>query len=137
MGSSWNPDLTRLGPDAATITFRQLRQALGGSTAPLKAVLLDQARVSGLGNLLVDEILWRDRIDPRRSAGALTETDLRDLAGRIRSTVRLLTRRGGSHTGDLMAHRQRGGRCPRCGAALQRESVGGRTTYWCPEEQRR
>ena len=59
-----DPDESRLGPDALTLTARQLDHALGKSTAPVKAVLMDQHRIAGLGNLLVDEALWRAGIDP-------------------------------------------------------------------------
>ncbi|MEO6987196.1 MAG: DNA-formamidopyrimidine glycosylase family protein, partial [Aquihabitans sp.] len=65
-GVELDPDLGALGPDAWTLTAPQLRAALGVSKAPLKARLLDQARVAGLGNLLVDETLWRAGIDPAR-----------------------------------------------------------------------
>lgn len=131
-----DPDTARLGPDAATITTAQLRVALGTSSAPLKARLLDQARVAGLGNLLVDETLWRAGLDPARVAGSIDAGEERRLAGAIRQTVAELTRRGGSHTGDLQVARRRGASCPRDGAPLQRRTIGGRTTYSCPVHQR-
>src|SRR3954451_12207615 len=58
-GVQLDPDEESLGPDAAAITYRELVDALDASTAPLKARLMDQRRVAGLGNLLTDEILWR------------------------------------------------------------------------------
>jgi formamidopyrimidine-DNA glycosylase len=126
-----DPDVGRLGPDAWSITTGQLRSALAGSSTPLKARLLDQARVAGLGNLLVDETLWRARLDPARPAGSLTDAELRRLQRQIRSTVSDLFERGGSHRGDLHEERRRDGRCPRCGRPLQRRTIGGRTTYSC------
>jgi formamidopyrimidine-DNA glycosylase len=131
-GAEIDPDTARLGPDAAALTADQLRGAIGHSTAPIKAALLDQCRVAGLGNLLVDESLWRARVPPRLPAGQLGSERSAPLASTVRSTVRLLTRRGGSHTGDLQPHRRPGGGCPRCGRPLDRDRVGGRTTYWCP-----
>jgi formamidopyrimidine-DNA glycosylase len=130
-GVELDPHVESLGPDAATITVGQLRAALAGSHAPLKARLLDQSRLAGLGNLLVDETLWRARLDPARPAGGLDEAELRRLRRRIVDTVADLSARGGSHTGDLQEHRHRSGRCPRCGAPLARTTVGGRTTYAC------
>lgn len=130
------PDEHRLGPDAASLTARELRDALRGSRAPLKACLLDQARIAGLGNLLVDEILWREGVDPARPASDLADDQVAPLAREIRSTIRLLTRRGGSHCGDLQDERHRDGHCPKDGAPLLRRQVGGRTTYSCPEHQR-
>jgi formamidopyrimidine-DNA glycosylase len=134
-GVELDPDLDALGPEASTVTVAQLRGALGRSTAPLKAALLDQHRLAGLGNLLVDETLWRVGLDPARPAGSLDPDEQRRLAAGIRSTVRTLDRRGGSHTGDLQHARARGAVCPRCGAPLLRRTIGGRTTYSCPVEQ--
>jgi formamidopyrimidine-DNA glycosylase len=131
-----DPDVGALGPDAWSITLRQLRAAVAGSTAPLKARLLDQSRVAGLGNLLVDEVLWRAGLDPGRPAGALAPDELARLHRQVRATVQRSFDRGGSHTGDLMAERRRDGVCPRDGAALQRRTIGGRTTYSCPIHQR-
>jgi formamidopyrimidine-DNA glycosylase len=131
-----DPDETRLGPDATTLDRAALGRALGRSRAPLKAVLMDQSRIAGLGNLLTDEVLWRAGLDPAREAGGLDDTERAELARTIRHTVRVLGRRGGSHTGDLQTSRARGGICPRDGAELQRRTVGGRTTYSCPVHQR-
>jgi formamidopyrimidine-DNA glycosylase len=130
------PDVDALGPDALRITRPQLVAALAGVRAPLKAALLDQHRVAGLGNLLVDEILWRAGLDPARPSASLTDEELRHLHATMRSALRQLTRRGGSHTGDLQVARIRGGLCPRDGAPLERRVVGGRTTYSCPAHQR-
>lgn len=135
-GVELDPDLDRLGPDAARVSAAQLRVALAGSATPLKARLLDQARLAGLGNLLVDETLWRVGLAPDRPAGELTADQVRDLAAGVRATVSLLSRRGGSHLGDLQEQRHRAGVCPADGAPLRRETVGGRTTYWCPRHQR-
>ncbi len=135
-GVELDPDVDRLGPDAMTLTTPQVRRALEGSAAPIKARMLDQARVAGLGNLLTDEILWRAGIRPDREAGSVTDELQRRLARTVRETVGLLFARGGSHTGDLQPQRNRSGRCPRDGAELRRDTIGGRTTYWCPAHQR-
>lgn len=135
-GVELDPDLSLLGPDAWSVTLGQLRAALGDSTAPLKARLLNQGALAGLGNLLVDETLWRAGLDPNRPARSVTGADLARLQRRIRSTIETLDERGGSHTGDLQAERHRGGVCPLDGVPLDRRAVGGRTTYSCPSHQR-
>ncbi|MCU1354454.1 MAG: DNA-(apurinic or apyrimidinic site) lyase, partial [Acidimicrobiales bacterium] len=135
-GVELEPDTSGLGPDALAITEAELRRVLATSTAPLKARLLDQARIAGLGNLLVDETLWRAGLDPARAARSLTPAEVRRLHRHIGRTVRLLDERGGSHTGDLQSERRVEGRCPRDGAELQRRTVGGRTTWSCPVHQR-
>jgi formamidopyrimidine-DNA glycosylase len=135
------PDEDRLGPDALSVSRRQLRAALdvgsgrSGTAAPLKARLMDQERLAGVGNLLADEILWRAALAPGRRT-PLNDDEQRVLHTSLRSTLRQLARRGGAHTGDLMEERHAEGRCPLDGAELRREVVGGRTTYWCPVHQR-
>jgi formamidopyrimidine-DNA glycosylase len=128
-----DPDESRLGPDALTLTYKQLDHALDARTAPVKAVLMDQARVAGLGNLLVDESLWRAGVDPVHLPVDLDEDARRGLHRAIRSAVRVLGKRGGSHTGDMP--RGPDAVCPRDGTPLQRRTVGGRTTYSCPTHQ--
>jgi formamidopyrimidine-DNA glycosylase len=130
-----DPDESRFGPDATVVDRPGLDRALGKSRAPLKAVLMDQSRIAGLGNLLTDEVLWRAGLDPARGAGELDDRERTALLRAIRQTLRVLGRRGGSHTGDLQASRARGGVCPLDGAELLRRTVGGRTTYSCPVHQ--
>lgn len=135
-GVSLDPDEDRLGPDAATLTIGELRRALDGSHAPLKARLMDQSRVAGVGNLVADEALWRAGLDPARAAGSLDAAELRRLQRHVVATVDDFVRNGGSHTGVLLPHRVDGGRCPRDGTPLIRRTVGGRTTWSCPGHQR-
>jgi formamidopyrimidine-DNA glycosylase len=108
---------------------------VGRGAAPVKARIMDQSVVSGVGNLLADEILWRARLSPRLAAGELDDAQLDELRRAVRAATRNAVRRGGAHTGDLNPHRVRGGACPRCGTPLARATIGGRTTYWCPREQ--
>jgi formamidopyrimidine-DNA glycosylase len=131
-----DPDEAAFGVEASTVTPAVLRSVLARSDAPLKARLLDQNRIAGIGNLLVDEILWRAGLDPARPASGLTPNELRRLHRHLRSTITELTERGGSHTGDLHLARVRGSTCPKDGAPLVRRTVGGRTTYSCPRHQR-
>jgi formamidopyrimidine-DNA glycosylase len=129
-----DPDESRLGPDAMTLTFAQLDHALAQRTAPIKAVLMDQHRIAGLGNLLVDESLWRAGIAPTRLALTIDPAERKVLHRAIRTALRTLDRRGGSHTGDMP--RALDAPCPRDGNPLRRDRVAGRTTYWCPVHQR-
>jgi formamidopyrimidine-DNA glycosylase len=135
-GVQLDPPEAALGHDAASITLGQLSRALAGSRAPLKARLMDQARVAGVGNLIADEVLWRAGLSPARAAGGLTPAEVRRLHRHLRGALHEMTSRGGSHTGDLMDQRRPGGVCPRDGQPLRRDTVGGRTTWWCPAHQR-
>jgi formamidopyrimidine-DNA glycosylase len=130
-----DPDLSGLGPDAASVSLRVFRGALGTSEVAVKARLLDQSKLAGVGNLIADEALWQSGIDPARPSVSLDDEEVRRLHRGLRKTIDRLTRRGGSHTGDLQDSRRRGAPCPRCGAMLARRTIGGRTTYSCPREQ--
>jgi len=130
-----DPKIDALGPDAAEVGREQFRARVGRGDAPLKARIMDQAVIAGVGNLLADEALWRAKLDPRRAAGDLDEAELDRLRREIRFATRRAIERGGVHTGDVIEHRTRDGHCPRCGAPMARGTVGGRTTYWCSAEQ--
>ena len=129
------PDFSHVGPDAAEVSREQFRDRIGRGSAPVKARLLDQKAISGVGNLLADEILWQAGISPQRRTGSLSDDELDELRRATRRAIRNAIRRGGAHTGELNPERQAGGRCPRCGTELSRARIGGRTTYWCPEHQ--
>jgi formamidopyrimidine-DNA glycosylase len=135
-GVELDPDEGRLGPDLYTITRGELVAAVGVGVVAVKARLLDQARVAGVGNLLADETMWRAGIDPTRQAASLSSQEFTTLHRTLRTVVSQLTARGGSHCGDLHAARRRDGVCPRDGTTLLRRQVGGRTTFSCPEHQR-
>jgi len=135
-GVELDPPVVRLGPDALGVTPAALARALAGSRAPLKARLMDQSRLAGVGNLAADEALWRAGLDPGRPAGSLSPAELRRLHRHLQATLADLIAGGGSHRGELMAERRPGGVCPKDGAPLVRRTVGGRTTWSCPRHQR-
>jgi formamidopyrimidine-DNA glycosylase len=130
------PNIEALGPDAGEVDRTRFRELLARSRAPIKARLMDQAVMAGVGNLMADEILWRALIDPRRPAADLDDEEVNRVWRDMRTIIRMSVRRGRAGVTELIPERRRGGHCPRCGTALERGAVGGRTTYWCPREQR-
>ena len=134
-GVELEPEESRLGPDAATVTVEELKAALGRSAAPIKARLLDQSRIAGIGNLLADDLLWRAGIDPIRPALSLTDDEVAALREAVVTTFRELGERGGSHMGEMRAAAALDGLCPLDGTPLLRRQVGGRTTWSCPTHQ--
>jgi formamidopyrimidine-DNA glycosylase len=130
-----NPDFSRLGPDAMEVDLVTFRRRLGTSRAPIKARLMDQAVIAGVGNLIADEMLWRARIDPARPTHDLTAIEIGGLHRSLRSTLRYAIRHGGSHAGHIISARHSAGRCPRCGALMQWARIGGRSTWSCGKEQ--
>ena len=109
--------------------------------SPIKAILLDQRLFPGIGNWMADEILWQAGLAPQRLGGSLSAAEIQLLYRKVRAVsrkaVQTISRSGGDHFGRpprewLFSSRWRaGGKCPRCGAALRRGAVGGRTTCWC------
>jgi formamidopyrimidine-DNA glycosylase len=132
-----NPDIDALGPDAAEVTPDQFRALITRGTIAVKARLLDQSKIAGVGNLLADEILWQARLPPATPVSRLRRRDVDRLYLALRSVLAAATAEGGgAHTGDVIAARRPGGSCPRCGAEMVHGMVGGRSTWWCSREQR-
>jgi formamidopyrimidine-DNA glycosylase len=127
-----NPDFSHVGPDAAEVGRDEFRRRIGSGRAPIKGRLLDQGAISGIGNLLADQVLWQARIAPGHRVSELSEADLDRLRRELRSAVRSAIRKGGAHTGRFVATRGPEGVCPRDGTPLSKGVFGGRTTYWCP-----
>jgi formamidopyrimidine-DNA glycosylase len=132
-----DPPLEDLGPDAATISEAQFASAVQRGHAPVKARLLDQHALAGVGNLLADEILWRAGVNPARPVDTFSGAECQRLYESLRETIDEALRDGGVHTLPLSSHRKPGEHCPRDGAELRRTTVGGRTTFWCPVHQAR
>ena len=130
-----DPEIAALGPDALGITPAVFRSAMGHGSSPVKARLLDQAAVAGVGNLLADETLWLAKINPATRVNALDRTEVDRLGRALRRALRSATDKGGVHTGAVIAARLPGGRCPRCHAEMRHATVGGRSTWWCSREQ--
>jgi formamidopyrimidine-DNA glycosylase len=129
------PNLDALGPDAAEVGREEFRKLVGRGRAPVKARLMDQSVVAGIGNLLADEALWRAEVAPTRLAGELSEDELDAIRREVRAANREAIRGGSLAVGKFVPYRERGGPCPRCGTELRVTRIGGRTTYWCPREQ--
>ena len=127
-----NPDFSHVGPDAANVGRDAFRSLIGAGRTAVKARLLNQGVISGVGTLLADQALWQARIAPGHSTAELTDEDLDRLRRELRGAIRSAIRKGGVHTGAFIPARGRDGHCPRCGHALSRASIGGRTSYWGP-----
>jgi formamidopyrimidine-DNA glycosylase len=131
-----NPPVEQLGPDAQRITPAQFRAALAaGTTAPVKARIMDQRRIAGIGNLLADEILWHARIHPARIASELTAPEQSRLLRASRDAIRTALRDGGVHNLTIIPYRRRGSACPRDHAPMSTGMIDGRTSWWCSAEQ--
>jgi formamidopyrimidine-DNA glycosylase len=138
----------RLGrePLAQTFTTKRLGETLAGRRAPVKAAILDQRRLAGVGNIYADEALWRARIHPQRPAGELGEDELRALHRGIRAALKAGIARQGATLRDYrtpdggsgkMQHEfkvygREGEPCERCRRPIEKTRAAGRGTWFCP-----
>ncbi|MET7992668.1 DNA-formamidopyrimidine glycosylase family protein [Amycolatopsis sp. NPDC005232] len=130
-----DPHIELLGPDAAAVTPAEFRTAITKGTAPVKARLLDQHALAGIGNLLADEILWRARVHPAHRVDELDRPAVDRLLRATRGSVTAALDHGGVHTLTVIPYRKPGAQCPRDHAPMARGKVGGRTSWWCSAEQ--
>lgn len=142
--------IARLGRDALIDLpqSRELAALLEGRQAPIKALLLDQVIVAGIGNIYADESLHRAKLSPRRGGGSLQPAEIQALRRAIRDTLRHALRWGGTslddlayllpdgRTGDyvkrLRAYGREGEPCRRCGGEIVRTVIRARSSFWCP-----
>jgi formamidopyrimidine-DNA glycosylase len=142
----------RLGPEPLEPAFTGdvLRDLAKGRRAPVKAFLLDQSRIAGIGNIYADEALWRARIHPLKPAGRLRGQDFERLREAIVQTLeagiasfgasiddyRHVDGERGSMQERFLVHLREGEPCPRCGTSIVKLRAAGRGTYVCPHCQR-
>ncbi|HEY5161040.1 MAG TPA: bifunctional DNA-formamidopyrimidine glycosylase/DNA-(apurinic or apyrimidinic site) lyase [Gaiellaceae bacterium] len=143
----------RVGPEPLEPDFSPelLRGRLAGRRTALKAALLDQRTLAGLGNIYVDEALWSARLHPATAAGSLSRQAILRLHGAIRETLELgIARQGatlrdyalpdgesGSMQHEFRVYGRGGEPCERCGTAISKTRIAGRGTWFCPRCQRR
>jgi formamidopyrimidine-DNA glycosylase len=129
-----------IGPDALEITLSQFKAILGKHRGAVKAILLNQQLIAGIGNLYADEILFRARIHPAAEAARLSDKDLARLFRAMRyaleKAITLKTDFNRLPKSWLLTHRGKRGRCPRCGRTLKSATIGGRTSWFCAHCQK-
>lgn len=127
-----------LGPDALDVDRERLGELLADRRGGIKSALMDQELVAGLGNELVDEILWRAQVHPQTPVGELDDDALDAVHHQMRDVLTDAVRAGHVPSGPTWLNGQRDAQeptCPHDGTPLERDQVAGRTTFWCPEEQ--
>lgn len=146
--ASWGA-LSAMGPEPADLDPEGLHRALRGRSAPIKALLLDQRIVAGLGNIYACEALHRAGINPRRAAGRLSLQSVARLVESVREVIAEAIEAGGSTLRDyarpdgelgyfstrFSVYDREGGACA-CGGTVRRIVQSGRSTFYCPKCQR-
>lgn len=130
-----------LGPDALDprLDYASFSRALGSSRALIKAALMDQRLIAGIGNVYSDEILFQARIHPESRVNALDEAARSRLYHAMKSVLKIAVEREAEPERMpkhfLLSHRRAGVACPRCGGKVARRAIGGRSSYYCPQCQ--
>ncbi len=135
----------KLGPDALEITEEQFIKVVKQKRKPIKAVLMDQQTIAGVGNIYAAEILFKSKIDPRRRADRVSVKNLAkvhhymqqllkkgiELKGDSTSDFRLIDGSKGGYQNYHLVYNLKGNNCPECEGVIKRCVVGGRGTYYC------
>ncbi|WP_138992538.1 Fpg/Nei family DNA glycosylase [Larkinella sp. C7] len=139
----------KIGKDGLEITFSELTGQVRRKKALIKPLLMDQTTVAGLGNWIVDEVLFQAKVHPETRTERLTDDEIRQLYDAIRLVLTTAIRHEAQYRDfpagflihvrewdnspydDVEAHKF----CPRCGTRIEKIEVGGRTTYFCPSDQ--
>lgn len=139
----------KIGPDGLDVSMDELSAKTQRSASPIKPLLMNQSTVAGLGNWIVDEVLFQAQINPKRLAKTLSSDEVR----RVHEAIKKVLTTAIQHEADyarfpksFLIHAREWAaspyensdehtRCPRCGGPLSIEQVGGRTTYFCPNCQ--
>jgi len=143
-----HPMTAKLGPNALDLSSDQFRALLKGRRGAIKPFLLNQARIAGIGNVTVQDPLFRARIHPMSSIYELSESDIDSIYNAIHRTLREAIRHGGS-SGELNLYGKHGSwskdffsvayktdeDCPACGSIIEKINTGSTSGYICPQCQ--
>jgi formamidopyrimidine-DNA glycosylase len=141
--------LDRLGPDALGASGKRLVESLRGRKAPIKALLLDQALLAGVGNIYADEALFLAAVRPTRPGRRVSREEADRIARAVRRVLRRSITTGGSSISDYVqpdgnagayqderrVYGREGEPCPSCGARIRRIVIGQRSAHYCPRCQ--
>lgn len=145
-------ELKKLGPEPLHRNFKygQFKKIIKSEKRKIKQVLMDPEVIAGIGNIYSDDILWLAKVNPFKPAGELSEKELKGIWNSMRSVLKkALKLRGtsssdyrdtagkkGYYTEERLAYQREGEKCLRCGTAIVRKKIGGRSAHFCPKCQK-
>jgi len=149
-GDSLAEELRRFGADPLEVTREEFVERIRSSKARIKALLLDQSVLRGVGNIYADESLWRAGIHPATQGGRLSPQQTEKLRKELKKVLQSAIAKNGSSISDFVdtngvsgnyqnfhrAYGREGKACYRCGRAIRRIIVAGRSSHFCPDCQR-
>jgi formamidopyrimidine-DNA glycosylase len=134
--------IRKMGPEPLSpeFDFSTFKRIIEGKSAMVKALLLDQRFVAGIGNVYGDEILFQSRIRPNRKISELSRAELKNLFRETKRVLRKAIQRKaklqGLEDSFLALHRGEGENCPRCGSRIQKVKISNRSSYYCERCQK-
>lgn len=143
----WLATSDKLPPDVidSEFTVAYLTKTLNKSTRAVKLVLLDQAKMGGMGNIYANDALWLAKVNPSKPAHTLSKKEIAalhqamiqvlqrgiELGGASESTYKHINGMGGKYQEEFLIYKKEGENCSRCGGVFEKYKLGGRGTYWC------
>ncbi len=131
----------KLGPDALSCTQQEFESRLSAGSGSVKSALMDQEKISGLGNIYADEILYQAHIHPLTPLSSLGEKQLKSLHRTMHRVLDVAIRHHANPAempgGYLLTHRKKGEKCPRCDGEVKKINVSGRSSYYCESCQKK
>lgn len=128
-----------LGPDALQMGDNAFAEVIGKTRGAIKSALLSQKKLAGVGNLWADESLYRSGIDPETRADTLSSDQIQTLHKELRHVLQAVVDTNAEYgqlpDAWLIHHRSDGDACTRCDGTISKKTVGGRTSYYCPDHQ--
>jgi formamidopyrimidine-DNA glycosylase len=130
-----------LGPDALEVGFEGFKQALNGRSAKAKSLLLNQSVIAGIGNIYGDEILFQSGVHPEKHVDELSEGKIKEIYNNMRRILKTAIRNRADPKkfpeGYIISQRKKGGKCPKGDSKLKTVKISGRTSYYCPNHQKK
>lgn len=130
----------KLGPDALSLSKSDFLKLMQTQTAGIKSVLMDQHKISGIGNVYTDEILFQSKIHPKTKVSNLSATELdavySNISKILKEAIELIGKEEKAPKSWLKSYRNEGNSCPSCQGQVKKIQVGGRSTYFCDECQK-
>ena len=138
--------LSKLGPEADKLGVEKFEKILKKSRlGRIKPLLMDQKKIAGIGNAYVDEILWKSKIHPNKTASLLSDAEIKTLNTNINKVLEWGIRKNAKELGEnlnesrrkwMKVYRKKGKPCPECRAPIEQTRVIGRDTFFCPKCQK-
>ncbi len=146
------PELVNLGSDALSpnLTVAEFMSLIRGEKRKIKQVLMDQQVIAGIGNIYSDDILWKAKVHPFKSANKLKDQELKAIYKAMREILKKAVKLRGTSTSDFrdtagepgaytderLVYQREGDSCQRCGTQIKRIKLGGRSAHYCPKCQK-